>query len=99
MLLTAIFVRFQSYCETQCQRRVLHPLPVRRSLCLLGDGDKFIQRIRISKEALLIDKDILWGEEIYVNQVPEDMVGKLFHYQVTGYDSRTKKLLLHTRTE
>jgi hypothetical protein len=66
---------------------------------LLGDGDKFIQRIRISKEALLIDKDILLGEEIYGNRVPEDMVGKLFHYQVTGYDSRTKKLLLHTRTE
>ena len=58
---------------------------------LLGHGDKFIQRIRISKEALLIDKDILLGEEIYGNRVPEDMVGKLFHYQVTGYDSRTKK--------
>ena len=66
---------------------------------LLGHGDKFIQRIRISKEALLIDKDILLGEEIYGNRVPEDMVGKLFHFQVTAYDSRTKKILLHTRTE
>jgi hypothetical protein len=34
---------------------------------LLEDGGKFIQRIRISKEALLIDKDILLGEEIYGN--------------------------------
>jgi hypothetical protein len=34
---------------------------------LLEDGDKFIQRIWISKEALLIDKDILLGEEIYGN--------------------------------
>ena len=79
---------------------VLHPLPVRGSLqrkqenksSLLGDGDKFIQWVRISKEALLIDKDILLGEEFYCNWVSKDMVSRLFYYQVTAYDSRTKKI-------
>ena len=32
------------------------------------------------------------GEEIYGNQVPEGMVSRLCHYQVTAYDSRNKKV-------
>jgi hypothetical protein len=100
LLLTANFVLFQRNCKTRCQRRVISsPICNRKSAekagkqsSLLGDGDRFIQQIRISKEALLIYKDILLGENIYGNQVLKDMAGELFHYKVTAYDSRTKKI-------
>ena len=39
----------------------------------------------------MLEKDILLGDEIYGTDVPEEMEGKLFHYQVQGCDNRTKK--------
>ena len=62
-----------------------------KQISVAGENSGFITRTQISKEARLIDKDILLGEEIYENAVPEDMIGKLFHYQITGFDRQTKK--------
>ena len=66
-------------------------------LSIAGDGDKFVKRITVSKEALLMDKDILLDEGIYGENVPEEMVGKLFHYQITGYDGRSKRFTAQYR--
>lgn len=44
----------------------------------------------INKEALHIGKDVLLTDEIYAGHVPDEMKNKLFHYNVAGYDSRTK---------
>lgn len=66
--------------------------PTKKTQISVASGsDGFIQRITISKEGRLLEKDILLGEEIYGTDVPEEMEGKLFHYVVQGYDNRTKK--------
>jgi hypothetical protein len=51
-------------------------------------GSNWIRKV--SKESILLDKELLLTDEIYGKNVSEEMQGFLFHYTVTAYSTDTK---------
>ena len=58
-------------------------------LKITGSGGKLV-----SREALMLDQDILLTEEIYENGPPVAQEDHYFHYTVTGFDTTSKKITL-----
>ena len=52
---------------------------------------------RRNKSAALIDKDVLLPDTIFEGGAPPELQGRLFHYQVTGYNSVRKEFELTYR--
>ena len=52
---------------------------------------------RRNKSAGLIDKDVLLPDTIFEGGAPPELQGRLFHYQVTGYNSIRKEFELTYR--
>ena len=58
-------------------------------LKITGSGGKLV-----SREALMLDQDILLTKEIYENGPPVAQEDHYFHYTVTGFDTTSKKITL-----
>lgn len=65
------------------------PTRTMTQLKITGSGGKLV-----SREALMLDQDILLTEEIYENGPPVGQQDHYFHYTVTGFDSTSKKFTL-----
>ena len=58
-----------------------------------NDGDRELK----NKSTGLIDKDVLLPDTIFEGGAPPELRGRLFHYQVTGYNSVWKEFELTYR--
>ena len=65
------------------------PTRTMTQLKITGSGGKLV-----SREALMLDQDILLTEEIYENGPPVGQEDHYFHYTVTGFDTTSKKITL-----
>ena len=61
------------------------PTRTMTQLKITGSGGKLV-----SREALMLDQDILLTEEIYENGPPVGQEDHYFHYTVTGFDTTSK---------